>query len=1061
MLRGLAALAAAFILAACAAGHPDPGERAKPGPMAELPPHARSLAEAGPLEPLDEAGRRWVDEMVDSLEVRELAGQLVMPWISGAYAAEGDEELEEALEWARSGAIGGVMFSIGSPHVYAAKANALQEQADVPLLVASDFESGGPGMRVHHAYALPSLHPQGGGTSFPPTMALGATGDPELTRAKARATAREARALGVHVIFAPVLDVNSNPENPIINTRSFGEDPEAVAAHGRAFVKGAREGGALATAKHFPGHGDTGVDSHLELPSVEADRERLDSLELVPFRAAVEAGVPGVMTAHVAMPEVLGEEGPPATLAPEVMTGLLREEMGFDGLLFTDALEMGAILEHFGAEEAAVMAVEAGADVLLVPEDVPATVDAVVEAVEAGRISRERLEASARRVLEAKARMGLPEGSRVDPEALPRHVGHEEHRALADTMAVRSLALARDRDGVLPMEAPGEARVLSVTYAGPEDRVAGAAFDRVLAGYASEVERYRLDRRSGPGEYEVVAEAAEEADAVVVSVYHAPRAGVGDVEIPAELVRLVELVDARVPTVLASFGTPYLLDAVSGVGTYLLAWGDREVSQDAAARAVVGARKISGRLPISIPPHHATGDGLTRRSDPALAALDVPPADALLRRGIEPAPYPEPPEEPTAAAPDAGFDADWRATADGALASRKEVPPQEVGMDPEALAVVDSLLARAVSVDSVSPGAAVVIGRGDRPVRLRGYGRLDWDEDAARVTPATIFDLASLTKVTATTAATLRLVEEGRLSLDDPVAAHLPEWVGGDPAKRAVTVRDLLLHRSGLPAWAPWYSDLRGRDAFLRGLAGISLQAPPGTRTTYSDLGFILLGLLVEEVSGQGLDEFLESELAGPLGLRETFFRPAESLRYRIAPTEVVGDFRNRHLRGEVHDANAFALGGVAGHAGLFSSARDLGRIAAALARGGTLPACEGTVVRRICAGEEPVRIFQESTVAAVSRPYDDRSRRALGWDTRAEGDPNDSDDPGFSPSAFGHTGFTGTSMWVDPERDLYVVLLTSRVNPSRENTRHLDLRREVHRAAVEAVEEMTNRKER
>ena len=1043
------------LVAGCASGS-GPGEGPGPeGRSSDLPPHAETFNRTHALaSELDDESRQWVEETLAAMDVRELAGQLVMPWLSGAYAAEGDAEMEEALEWARSGDIGGVMLSIGSPHTYAAKANALQEQADVPLLLASDFESGGPGMRIHHTYALPTLHPQGGGTSFPPTMALGAADDLELTRAKGQATAREARSLGVHVVFAPVLDVNSNPENPIINTRAFGEDPERVGQHGRAFLEGVREGGALATAKHFPGHGDTGVDSHLELPSVDANRDRLDEVELVPFQEAVDAGVPGIMTAHVAMPELLGEEGPPATLAPEIMTGLLRGDMGFDGLLFTDALSMGAIMDHFGADEAAVQALEAGADVLLVPDDVDVTVGAVEMAVEEGRLSRERLEESARRILEAKARLGLPAGSRTDPEALPEHVGHEEHLEMADRMAARSLTLVRDRDQVVPMDGPDDLRVLSVTFAGPEDRVAGAAFDAVLDEYVGEVERYRLDERSPAGEYDAVAEAAADADLAVVGVYHAPRAGVGDVDMPEELVRLVDELDARRPTVLASFGSPYILDAVPGVGTYLVAWGDREVSQDAAARAVAGARDITGRLPTSIPPHHDAGEGLDRAANPTLADLDVPGAQEVLRMGIEPAPYPEPLEDPAeAAANEEGMSGEWLETVDGALASPTEMLPEDAGMDPEALAAVDSILVRAVTVDSVSPGAAVVVGRGDRPVRLRGYGRLDWSEDAAPVTPATIFDLASLTKVTATTLATLRLVEEGRLSLDDPVADHLPGWAAGDPSKRQVTVRHLLLHRSGLPAWAPWYQELRGRTAFLDGLASIPLQASPGEQTTYSDLGFILLGLLVEEVAGQGLDEFLQEELAGPLGLQDTSFRPAENLRYRVAPTEVNPDFRPRHLQGEVHDANAFALGGVAGHAGLFSSARDLARMAATLAGGGQLPGCGGTVVRQICAGQEPVRILEEETVNSVSRPFDDLSGRALGWDTRAERDPSDPDDPGFSASAFGHTGFTGTSLWVDPERDLYVVLLTSRVNPSSNNNRHVEMRREVHQAVVRAVD--------
>ena len=338
-----------------------------------------------------------MDETLSELTLRERIGQLVIPWIPGSYASSTDPEFLEIERWVAEEGIGGVAISIGLPLSYASKLNRLQDTAHVPLLVTSDFENGGPGMRINHAYALPSLLPQGGGTSFPPTMAFGAIGDPEYAYEYGRITALEARALGVHLNFAPVLDVNSNPENPIINTRSFGEDPAAVARLGIAYIRGARAGGVLTTAKHFPGHGDTRTDSHIELPVVTADRDRLDTLELVPFQAAVDEGVDAVMTAHVAVPAVLGSDAPPATLSPYFLTDVLRGEMGFRGLLFTDALRMGAITRMYGSGEASVLALEAGSDVLLVPEDVGGAIAAVETAVLAGRITRARIDESVRR----------------------------------------------------------------------------------------------------------------------------------------------------------------------------------------------------------------------------------------------------------------------------------------------------------------------------------------------------------------------------------------------------------------------------------------------------------------------------------------------------------------------------------------------------------------------------------------------------------------------------------------------------------------------------------------
>ncbi|MBV9110021.1 MAG: hypothetical protein JO306_11485, partial [Gemmatimonadetes bacterium] len=298
---------------------------------------------AQPRPVAEEPGSRWVEHMLRSLTLREKVGQMVMPWVGGDYAALDSREFDQLGAWVRDEGVGGVVVSVGLPLSYAAKTNELQRLARVPLLVASDMENG-PGMRMSGIYAYPFLLPQGGGTAFPPLMALGAAGSDSLAYALARVLADEARAVGVQVTFGPVLDVNSNPLNPIINTRSFGEDPALVSRLGRAYIRGARDGGLLTTAKHFPGHGDAATDSHLGLPAISGDRARLDSVELAPFRAAVGEGIDGVMTAHIAAVGVLGSEAPPATLSPYFMTGVLRREMGFRGVLYTDAMDMGGVV---------------------------------------------------------------------------------------------------------------------------------------------------------------------------------------------------------------------------------------------------------------------------------------------------------------------------------------------------------------------------------------------------------------------------------------------------------------------------------------------------------------------------------------------------------------------------------------------------------------------------------------------------------------------------------------------------------------------------------------------
>ena len=328
----------------------------------------------------------------------------------------------------------------------------------MPLLVAADFESGA-GFRVSGIYALPNMLEMSGATMLPPAMALGATDDEDLARIAGSITGTEARALGVQLAFAPVLDVNNNPANPIINTRSYGEDPERVAALGAAFIRGARGAGLLTTAKHFPGHGDTGTDSHLALPIIPGDRARLDSLELVPFRRAIEEGVDAVMTAHVAAPAILGPGAPPATLSPYFMTEMLRGDLGFDGVLFTDALDMAAVTDGYGAGEAAIRALEAGSDVLLMPREPLRAIAAVEGAVRSGRLTAERIEASARRVLTLKARAGLDQGAAaIDADRLWTSVGTEFNRESAREIATRSITLVRDEDEAIPLDG---ARALS------------------------------------------------------------------------------------------------------------------------------------------------------------------------------------------------------------------------------------------------------------------------------------------------------------------------------------------------------------------------------------------------------------------------------------------------------------------------------------------------------------------------------------------------------------------------------------------------------------------------
>ncbi len=560
---------------------------------------------------------RWVEESLSTLSLRDKVAQLVMPWVGGDFTPHDSPEFDRLREWVEEDRVGGLIISVGMPHSYAAKINELQRLAEHPLLITSDMENG-TGMRMAGIYSLPHLLPQGGGTVFPPVMALGATGSDSLAYELGRIMGLEARAVGVHMTFGPVLDVNSNPSNPIINTRSFGEDPVLVARLAGAYIRGARDSGLMTTGKHFPGHGDTFEDSHVALPTISADRARLDAVELPPFRSAIADGIDAIMTAHIAVVGVEGPEARPATLSPYFMTAVLREEMGFEGLLFTDAMTMAGVAQRYGATEPLIMAMEAGADVLLMPRDVRTAIQTVVTAVESGRLSEARIDQSVRRLFRAKVRAGLMGNRQVELEQVSEIVGVRPHTSVATTIAERSVTLVRDRDESVPL-APGARCILSITYARPSDLVAGRAFDSALERGGARVTSVRVDHRTSEAELLELRTRVDAADLVVASAYVAPVIdGESTMGTGARFSALVEeVVASGKPVIAVSFGSPYLLSSFPSVPAYMLAWGGAEVSQRAAARALLGQIPIVGTLPVPLPPHHPVGSGLQR---PARAA---------------------------------------------------------------------------------------------------------------------------------------------------------------------------------------------------------------------------------------------------------------------------------------------------------------------------------------------------------------------------------------------------------------------------------------------------------
>ena len=581
-----------------AEGGPSAGLPQEPAPEPVAPAQVTPAPRTPPLT--------WAERTLAGMTLREKVGQLMMPFVLGNFAPEGSETHDRIVDVIEQENVGGLIMSVGSPTEVAVKLNDLQDHSKYPLLVAADLETGA-GFRFRGAVHIPTNIALGGATTFPSLMAFGATGDPRHAYQMGKVTALEARAMGVHVPFAPVLDVNNNPDNPIINIRSFGEDPQVVADMGVALVRGLQDFGAVATGKHFPGHGDTGTDSHLELPIIQVGRERLDAVELVPFRAAIEAGVKGIMTAHIAVPAISGETIP-ATVSRRVLTGLLRNELGFDGIIFTDAMDMLAVSRLFPRGEAAVRAVLAGADVILMPSNVKRAIDAIVSAIDAGRLTEARIDESVGRLLRLKEELGLHEERSVPLEMIPRVVGVPLHMEMAREVAERSITLIKNQRNLLPLLGTRRARVMSVSFRNPGDVLSGRYFDsRLRETYPRLVSR-SVDESTNSEGYSDLLRRAGRSDLVVVSVYSN---FAGKVDLPDATVDFVnELARRRVTHVVISFGTPYLISLFPDARVYLLAWSSAQVSQQAAADALFGDIAITGRSPTGMAPFFAVGDGI-------------------------------------------------------------------------------------------------------------------------------------------------------------------------------------------------------------------------------------------------------------------------------------------------------------------------------------------------------------------------------------------------------------------------------------------------------------------
>jgi beta-glucosidase-like glycosyl hydrolase/CubicO group peptidase (beta-lactamase class C family) len=934
---------------------------------------------------LSAANKQWVEATLRKMTDDEKIGQLLFTTYHGSFTSTDAEAYRKMMHDVDDLHVGGFInitqiapLGIIKSQAYptAVLTNQLQARSKLPLLIGADFERGSA-MRLDE------------GTSFPTAMALAAGGNPADAYTMGKITALEARAVGIQWIYAPVSDVNNNPGNPIINTRSFGEDPQRVAEYVVEFVRGVEENGGLATAKHFPGHGDTAADSHIDLPVIRADKERLEHLELVPFRSAISAGVSSVMTGHLSIPALEPDPNTPATLSKNVLTELLRDELHFQGLVVTDAMDMGGITTRFAPGEAAVRAVLAGADALLMPPVPDAAYEALQAAVESGRISHERLDASVRRILQAKARLELNKSKLVDLNGINGKFGRAPWQKEAQDISDRGVTLLRDTANRLPLSAAKPARALLLAmYADPEP-YPGEDLERELRTRFDSVTTLRADTRfvkagtlklPSPDTYDVA----------ILALFVRVSDRKGNVDVPPEQAALAEQIfHSGKPVITVGFGSPYLIENFPQAETWLGVFGISDVAQISVARALFGQIPIGGHLPVTIPGIDLkAGFGITRSADP----MTVQPIDAAADKQLQPA-----------------------------------------------YEVIEKAIA-----DKAFPGATLAVGYKGR-VAIQAFGKLSYDAQAPAVEEQTKYDIASLTKVVATTTLVAKLVEGDfavPLDLDAKIDRYLPEWTATpqQDAKQKewrsrVTVRHLLTHTSGLPAFKEYWRTSKGKQATLGRIFAEPLEYEPGTKEIYSDLGIILMAEIVERLTGRTLDDLAKTFIFDPLHMSNTMYRPAKKLWPQIAPTEVDNNLRHRLVQGEVHDENAFAIGGVSGHAGLFSTAPDLAAFCQMLLNGGSYA---------------HQRILRRATVAQFTTPQQLSSgTRTLGWAVPTEGG---SSGHFFSAHSFGHTGFTGTSIWIDPDRELFVVLLTNRVHPTRENQKLAKVRPALHDAVMEAL---------
>lgn len=876
--------------------------------------------------------------------------------------------------------IGGIIFFKGGPARQAKLTNRLQAAARTPLLIGMDLEWG-LAMRLDSTIR------------FPRQMALGALKSDTLIEAMGLEIAREMKRLGIHVSFSPVVDVNNNSANPVINDRSFGEDRENVARKGIAYMRGLQRGGVIATAKHFPGHGDTDTDSHKALPMITHGRARLDSVELYPFRRLVDEGLAAMMIAHLEVPALDSTKGVPSTLSKPIVTGILENELGFGGLVFTDALNMQGVAKADKPGEVELRALIAGNDVMLFPIDPAKAIARIKLAVDSGEVDRALIDQKCLKILRAKEWAGLAKMKPIATKDLYADLNSTHGSLLRRELYAHAITAVSDHHGILPIGPLQGLRIASVVIG---DTI-GNPFQIGLQRYAP-VELFRCDKNIRKDSLEILLRQLENYDRVIVSIHNTSWRVNKDFGVPQSAMDIVREIAARKKTIFSLFANPYALAKAYGgqlLTSTLVAYEETEETQDLMAQAIFGAIGADGRLPVTASPFFKLDDGIQLKANGRFTYT----------------------------------------------------MPEALGMSGKALNALDEIVAEGIKAKAY-PGCEVLVAVDGQVVMNKAFGQSTYAGRRA-VRPDDIYDLASITKVAGTTLALMRLVDEGKLDLDKEVGDYLPEVAELSKEHGRIELRDILTHQAGLKAYVPFYTKLLKDGKLRKELVSDSattafpvrvaqgmyipqayadsmitwvVQAPLAKRGTYlySDMGYYMLQAIVERLSGMSLDQYVSTTFYTPMGASTLGYRPWEHFAMdRIAPTELDNTFRQRQIQGDVHDPGAAMKGGVAGHAGLFSNANDLAMIMQMLVNGGTYG---GT--RYL--SEKVVKEFTKCQFCSTSGTG---NRRGLGWDkpVRGKGGPTCEC---VSYASFGHTGFTGTMAWADPESKIVYVFLSNRVFP-------------------------------